>query len=137
MHADGIAIDPDDDDVYWHALSGIELYRSPMDELTDFLGSESAITIENPATTDPTDGMIADDHGVYHTNLDDDSVTRWNFGEPGTETIVQDSHWIHWPDSFAFGPAGDLYFTRSKIHLESTGTRRRPFRVLKIKGRDL
>lgn len=137
VHSDGIAIDPWDDDVYFHSLSGFELYRSPLGELTDFSLPEEDITIENPARTDSTDGMIADDRGVYHTDLGDDAITRWNYGDEGTETIVQDSKRLHWPDSFAFGPDGDLYVTTSKIHLEATGTRRRPFRVLRVKAKDL
>lgn len=136
VHSDGIAIDDDDEYVYFHSLSGYELYRSTVSDLTTV--AEADIDIQNPARTDATDGMIADDEGVYHTNLEDDSITRWNFESgDGTESIVQNSHWIHWPDSFAFGPDGDLYFTTSKIHLEATGTRRRPFRVLKIKNRHL
>jgi sugar lactone lactonase YvrE len=137
VHSDGIAIDPRDDCVYFHSLSGFELYRSPLSELTDFGLAESEIAIENPARTDATDGMIADGKGVYHSDLENDAVTRWNYGESGTETIVQDSKRLHWPDSFAFGPDGDLYVTTSKIHLEATGNRRRPFRVLRVKAGNL
>lgn len=138
VHADGVAIDDPNEHVYFHALSGYELYRSPVSELTDFGRPETDIAIQNPARTDATDGMIADDQGVYHTDLEHDRVTRWNYGSgDGTETILTDDHFLHWPDSFAFGPDGGLYVTASKIHLESTGTRRRPFRVFRIGPRDL
>lgn len=66
------------------------------------------------------------------------AVTRWNYGSgDGTETIAGSATKLHWPDSFAFGPDGDLYVTTSKIHLEATGTRQRPFRVLRVKAKDL
>lgn len=65
-------------------------------------------------------------------------MTRWNYGSgDGTETILTDDRFLHWPDSFAFGPDGGLYVTASKIHLESTGTRHRPFRVFRSGPRDL
>lgn len=143
VHSDGIAIDPDDERVYYHALTGRTLWSIETEALTDALQQrgrpdrEFQDSITSHGETDVTDGMIADDRGVYHSDLEDDAITRWNYGEDGTETIVQDPDLVKWPDSFAFGPDGDLYFTTSKIHLESSGTRRKPFKVLKIGADDL
>lgn len=132
-HADGIALDRSSGDLYYHALAGRHLYRVPTDALTAFCRPEADLAdrIEDLGETDATDGMFFDGGGVYHTALAKDAVTRWVAETGETETVVRSDR-LRWPDTLSFGPAGDLYVTTSKIHLERTGTRREPFELFRI-----
>lgn len=135
FHADGIAITHDNEYLYYHALSGRDLYRLETAALRDFSLSEDEIAarVERVGETDITDGMLTDEAGnVYHTDLEDDAITRWNASTGEMETVARDSDLLKWPDSLAWGSDGDLYVTTSKLHLEMTETRTEPFRVLRI-----
>lgn len=134
---DGIAITFDNESLYYHSLASRYLYRLDTSVLRDFSLSESEIAAraENLGETDITDGMLTDPNGnVYHTDLDDDAITRWNPRKEAMETVVQDSDRIKWPDSLARGPEGRLYVTTSKLHLAQTDTRTEPFKLFRIDG---
>ena len=138
IHADGIALSPDDEYVYYHALTGDDLYRIPTATLRDAALSEAdvAAAVEYVAETVVTDGMIADAEGnLYHSALERDAIIRYT-PSGALETVVQSDDLL-WPDSFAFGPDGHLYVTISQIHKMpqyngGVSTRTEPYRVFRV-----
>ena len=138
IHADGIALSPDDAMLYYHVLTGRDLYRIPTAALRDAALSEAEVAdqVEYVAETVVTDGMIMDAEGnLYHTALEHNAVMRYTpSGE--IETVLQ-SDALQWPDTFAWGSDGQLYVTTSLIHQMpqyngGESTRTEPYRVFRI-----
>jgi DNA-binding beta-propeller fold protein YncE len=121
VHADGIAYDPESDDVYYQVLTGRTMYRIKASFLRQFDLSENelAARVETVGQTGAADGLIfGPDKKVYISALEHDAILRTTLkGE--VETVVQDKV-IVWPDSFSFGPDNKLYFTTSRIHEGAT-----------------
>ena len=140
IHADGIALSPDDEYVYYHALTGDDLYRIPAATLRDAcpLGrADVAAAVEYVAETVVTDGMIADAEGnLYHSALERDAIIRYT-SEGAARDGGAERCKLLWPDSFAFGPDGHLYVTISQIHKMpqyngGVSTRTEPYRVFRV-----
>lgn len=131
IHADGIALDPSRDYLYFQALTGHTLYRVPTASLLDAelpavdLGAE----VETVAAPGAADGLAFDAAGnLYLTSLEHDAIRRLTpAGE--VEVVVQDPR-ISWPDSLAVAGDGSLYFTTSQIHLGPTPPE--PYRIFQI-----
>jgi len=149
VHADGIALieQPTSDTgglhdgwVYWQALSGRTLYRAPMSLLkaNPPNATRIAAAVENVGQTVMTDGMASDDFGnIYFSALEEDAV-MYRTPEGRLRTLIRDER-IAWPDSFAWGPEGDLYFTTSRIHQSrwfGNDENRGPFEVLRVEPAD-
>ncbi|MDX2116428.1 MAG: L-dopachrome tautomerase-related protein [Planctomycetota bacterium] len=125
IHSDGIALDTRRGWLYWQALTARTLYRIPTESLvrTDLTEQQLAFSVENLGVTAVTDGMEIDERGnIYLSALEHDAVI---VRTPKTDrknvrlvTLVR-SPLIAWPDSFAFGPDGSVYFTTSQIHRTS------------------
>lgn len=139
VHADGLALGPNDQFLYYHALTGTRLYRIVTPALTnpEVTAKARARLVQDLGPTVMTDGMIADAEGrIYHSAVEKDAVLRYLPEEEKMETVVEDPR-LRWPDSFAIGPDGRLYVTTSQVHLQpqfNGGARRRvePFYVYKI-----
>ncbi|MEM9064994.1 MAG: L-dopachrome tautomerase-related protein [Planctomycetota bacterium] len=148
VHADGIALVEEptssvegvhDGWVYWQALSSRTLYRAPMSQLKSNPPNATRIaeSVERLGTTVMTDGMEADAVGnVYFSALEQDAIVR-RTPEGELETVVSDPR-LAWPDSFAWGPNGELYVTTSRIHqsawFNGTDANQGPFEVLVVGG---
>jgi sugar lactone lactonase YvrE len=133
-HADGIALSPDGAWLYYHALTGNSLYRVPTGMLLD----ESATTeqihrkIEPLGRTGNCDGMEYDEDGrVFLTQIQINGIARFEPAGTGNrvEVLVQSPD-ISWPDSFAIGPDGGLYFTTSQIQAQPNPPG--PYRLFKL-----
>ncbi|MBX3387915.1 MAG: SMP-30/gluconolactonase/LRE family protein [Phycisphaeraceae bacterium] len=120
INADGIAISSDGQWLYWQALTARTLYRIPTDVLRDPTSSDERISaaVKSLGPSVMTDGMEIDSRGtLYFTALEKGSImTRTPDGL--MQTIARDPR-IIWPDSFAFGSDGSLYFTTSQINRTS------------------
>lgn len=139
IHSDGIALDANNQYLYYHPLTGNNLYRIDTRYLKDFHLSNEDIEkhVELVASTGPTDGMIIDkNNNIYLTSFPDNSIKRYNIDTRSLETIVQDPRLV-WPDSFAWSPDGSLYVTTSQVNRmpfynESTNKPKMPYRIFKI-----
>ncbi|KAA5541295.1 L-dopachrome tautomerase-related protein [Adhaeribacter rhizoryzae] len=117
MHADGIALSNDKKYLYYHALTGYNLYRVPTQALTDESLDEKALAgkVENLGKTTAPDGMMFDHLGnLYLGDLENNAIMcRTPEGE--LKTFVQDAE-IKWPDTFTIDEQDNFYFTTSRIH---------------------
>ncbi len=126
--ADGIALSPDGRTLYWQAIKGKTLYSLPTASLNpgaltavtpETIGDESlrgkiAVVGENG----PADGLLISraDGKMYVSGPQDNSVKIRDLAKPGSQpsVLIQDDR-LHWPDTFAEGPGGTIYFTTSHI----------------------
>ncbi len=117
MHADGIALSPNKDYLYYHALTGYGLYRVPTQALNDetLNPKELAEKVESLGKTPAPDGMMFDHQGnLYLGDLEKNAIMcRTPEGE--LKTLVQDAE-IKWPDTFSIDEQNNFYFTTSRIH---------------------
>lgn len=126
--ADGLALSPDGKTLYWQAIKGKTLYSLPTESLAggfttalmpSSLADQSlAGRIETVGENGPADGLIIAKHDgrMYVTSPQDDSIKVRDLSAKGSAvtTLVQDKR-LRWPDTFAEGPDGTLYFTTSHI----------------------
>lgn len=121
VHADGIALSPNQDSLYYHALTGYTLYRVPTTALADASLAPDALQrqVQDLGKTPAPDGMIFDSRGnLYMADLENNSIVyRTPAGE--LKTLVQDNS-IRWADTFTLGSDNMLYFTTSRIN-EASG----------------
>ena len=133
VHADGIAYDPQNDLVYYQALTGKTLYRISGAALREPWLDDSSLAglVEVAAESGPADGLLWDGAGgIFISAIEDDAIKRWS-PAGGAEFVFEDPI-IAWPDSFARGPDGALYVTTSQIHRGPNPPD--PYRILRITG---
>lgn len=132
IDADGIALSPNRDYVYFHALTARGLYRIG----TQYLQNESltdaqvAQQVQYLGDTEPVDGMVfGRDSSLYLTYIQRNAVARIT-PQGQLQGVVSDSL-LKWPDSFALAPDGGLYVTSSQLHIPRS-QRTQPFRLFKV-----
>jgi sugar lactone lactonase YvrE len=81
------------------------------------------------AETGPADGIMFGRYGnLYLSHIADSAIRRLTpSGE--VQTLIRDER-VSWPDTFAVGPDGAVYFTTSKIHLGPNPPA--PYRIWKL-----
>ncbi|MEM9477837.1 MAG: L-dopachrome tautomerase-related protein [Pseudomonadota bacterium] len=109
-----ITIDPNYEFVYFGALNGRTIYRVPTASF-DGDGSAVARTIERHSEKSFSDGMTIDDAGnIYVADIEANAI---GLSTPdGYRTIAPVPEGQSWPDGFAFGPDGFLYFTVNQLN---------------------
>ena len=119
--ADGIALSVDGGTLYWQAIKGKTLYSIPTEALRTAAesGKDAAPQVAVVGENGPADGLLIGrrDGRMYITSPQDDSVkVRDLLAAPGSKpaTLLQDAR-LRWPDTFAEGPDGTIYFTTSHI----------------------
>ncbi|PRY06814.1 major royal jelly protein [Pontibacter ummariensis] len=133
IHSDGIALSPDNDSLYYHALTGYTLYRVPTDALANASLREAVVEekVQSLGNTPAPDGMIFDERGnLYMADLERDAIVyRTPSGE--IKTLVQDPR-IDWADTFTIGPDEMLYFTTSKLAAATGDISNMTFEIYKV-----
>ena len=138
FNCDGIALSPDNEYVYYQALMGATLYRVPAAVLRDpnSTASQQSKAVEKIATIFPCDGYWMDKQGnLYLSDLRDDAIQR-RTPDGKIELVCSDPR-IQWPDSFAEGPGGALFFSCSQIHRSprfngGQSARTTPYAIFKV-----
>jgi sugar lactone lactonase YvrE len=120
VQSDGIAVNNELGELYYHAMSGHSLYEIPLSALTDDKNDDEALSkqVKFVMKTPAPDGMeFGPDGYLYLTDLEDNAINRWKPGTaPKLETVAHNPD-LHWPDSIAFAPDNSLWFTTSEINL--------------------
>ena len=117
INSDGIALDSKYDYLYFHALTGHTLYRIKTVYLKDPNLSDEDIgpKVESVVQTPAPDGMLeAPDGSVYLTDIEHSGIVRFDPIANKIEKIIEDKR-LSWPDSMAWGTAGEIYVTASQI----------------------
>lgn len=122
IHSDGIALSPVDNKLYYHALTGYNLYRVPASVLETDLKDETHVVkqVEKLGITPAPDGMIFDKAGnLYMADLERNAVSyRTPSGE--MKILIQDER-IKWPDTFTIDNDNNLIFTDSLLQTAEAG----------------
>lgn len=122
IHSDGIALSPVDDKLYYHALSGYNLYRVPADALDTDLRDETSLVkkVEKLGVTPAPDGMIFDKSGnLYMGDLERNAVS-YRTPDGDMKILIQDER-IKWPDTFTIDSRNNLIFTDSMLQATEPG----------------
>ncbi len=131
VHADGIALTPARNYLYYQALTGETLYRIETRWLRDdsLAPSELAGHVERVASTEPVDGIAFDQVGNLYLSALEDNAVKALAPDGEIVTVVQDDL-LDWPDTFAVTKDGEVYVTTSQIHLGPHPEQ--PYRLFKI-----
>jgi sugar lactone lactonase YvrE len=131
VHSDGIALDTENDRLYYHALSGYTLYSVSTDKLIN--GSEqdieSSVTIVSK--TPAPDGMIIDDSGkLYLADLEKNKIMRLDLSNKKMDVFAEGEK-IKWADTFSIYN-NELYYTNSRINEANGDIREMEFGIYRI-----
>ncbi|MDY6936647.1 MAG: L-dopachrome tautomerase-related protein [Cyanobacteriota bacterium] len=112
-----IALDPDDEWLYYGPMTGTQMYRIPTADLLDETLSDAELEqrVEAYGERPNSDGISVDGAGnVYITDIGENAigVTR----PDGTYQQLVSETWLSWPDAFSFGPDGNLYGVANQLH---------------------
>ena len=136
--ADGIALDPKGEFLYWQVLVGRTLYRMPTAALTDAGLSAEALggRVETVGTTNVADGLWMDEQGYLFITDPENTAVRMRAPDGTMATIARDKR-LRWPDSMAEGADGSIYVTASHIQdmarfHDKGSTRTMPYGLFRI-----
>ena len=136
--ADGIALDPGGEFLYWQALTGRTQYRIPTAALRDasMAPDKVAAAVERLGQPGIADGYWMDARGNLYMTSPEDNAVKVRAPDGQVSTAVQDPRLI-WPDSLAEGPDGAIYVTASQIQNmaqwhEKGSTRTTPYALYKF-----
>ncbi len=139
FNADGIALSPDNEYLYYQAILSGKLYRILTSKLLDENLSKGDLSkaVETVGDSFPVDGLwMAKDGYLYLSDLRTGAIQRRMVPTGKTEMVAADPR-IQWPDSFAQGPDGAIYFSCSHIHHSpqyngGKSARTEPYTIFKV-----
>jgi sugar lactone lactonase YvrE len=114
FNADGIALSPDGNYLYWQALTGKTLYRIETSALRTAQSQDITSRVETVAETEPVDGLWMDKSGRLYLSSIAQNAVKVLERDGKQRTFITDSR-LRWPDTFAQGPDGTMYVTASHI----------------------
>jgi sugar lactone lactonase YvrE len=118
IHSDGIALNPINKKLYFHALTGYTLYAIDVQTLLKGTEIEIEKAVEKVAKTATPDGMIFDANGnLYYADLEQNSIMKMDAA--GAVTTLAKGEKVRWADTFSIHDNA-LYYTNSRIN-EITG----------------
>ncbi len=138
--ADGIALDPKGEYLYWQALTGKTLYRIATSALTaaDMPAAQVAAAVEKLGTTCIADGYWMDGQGRLFITSPEDNSVKLRQPDGSLKVVVQDRR-LRWPDTMSEGPDGAFYVTASHIQDMAQwrphgSTRKIPYMLFKFRA---
>lgn len=131
VHSDGIALDTKNGLLYYHALTGYNLYAIPVETLIN--GSEEAIenSVQLIAKTSAPDGMIVHNDMLYYADLEHHKIMQMDLRTKVISTLIEGDK-VKWADTFSVED-GFLFYTNSRIHEAGSDISNLVFTVNKMK----
>ncbi|MDB6052017.1 MAG: hypothetical protein JWR17_4763 [Pseudomonas sp.] len=111
--ADGIALSPNGDTLYWQAVKGNTLYRISTSELQTAALGDLPAKVQKVGENGPADGLLIDAKGTMYISSVEDHSIKIRQGDV-VKVLIQDKD-LRWPDTFAQGADGTVYVTDSRI----------------------
>lgn len=132
IHSDGIAFDPANGKLYYHALSGYTLYALDVAGMYSADGEVSPEDyVSSVAKTAAPDGMIMDLRGnLYYADLEHHQIMKRS--PEGETSVVAEGEKVRWADTFSLHD-GYLYYTNSRIHEAGGDISSLAFTINKVK----
>ena len=113
---DGIALDADDEWLYYAAINHSGLFRVRVRDLTDAAmpARQLESRVERFSDKPLSDGLAAAAHGgIYITDIEHGAVIAVN-QQQSLDTIIRSPR-VRWADGLSFGPDGWLYLADSAL----------------------
>lgn len=137
--ADGISLSPDNQTLYWTAISGRNLYSLPTNILSDFSKTEQAVenAVKFEGQRPACDGLAEDEKGnIYFGAFEQQSLVK-RTSDGNFQVISHDKANYVWPDGLAYRN-GYLYVTLGQWNRlpgfnNGTDLRKPPYLVMKVK----
>ncbi|MBI3350244.1 MAG: SMP-30/gluconolactonase/LRE family protein [Burkholderiales bacterium] len=119
LGVNGIGLSPDGATLYWAVTTGTHLFAAPTALLRDAKATDARQTAAVRDLGDiggNTDGLVvAPDGTVYITDVTRNGIARYD-PRSGRFTLAGTSDGVHWPDTPALLPNGNLVFTASSLN---------------------
>jgi sugar lactone lactonase YvrE len=132
VHSDGIALDTQNDMLYFHALTGYNLYALSTEKLITENNKEIEESVKLIAKTSAPDGMIIDPTGnLFFADLENQKIMKLAISS-GKISVVAEGENIKWADTFSIYK-DELYFTNSRINEAKGDISEMEFSIHKIK----
>ncbi|MCJ7758589.1 MAG: SMP-30/gluconolactonase/LRE family protein [Gillisia sp.] len=131
VHSDGIALDTQNNQLFYHALTGYSLYSISTSsfQIEDERQIEENVRLE--AKTSAPDGMIFDKAGnLYFADLENNKI-QYRKPDGSIQTLIEGND-IKWADTFSIYN-NYLYFTNSRINEVTDDISNMTFTLNKIK----
>ncbi len=139
-HVDSIALDKNDEWLYFAAVNAQFMYRVRATDLRDesLTPDQLAAKVERFARKSHSDGITMDRAGnIYLSDPEYDAVNVLR-ADGEFQTLIT-SPKLRWPDGFSFGPDQQVYVTCSALHHVIFKTRsyqkdHEPFQIYRFQG---
>lgn len=132
VHSDGIALDTQNDILYFHSLTGYRLYAISTEKLISNNLQEIEESVKFIAKTSAPDGMIMDNAGnLFFADLENNSINKLNLSSNKVNVIAEGKK-IRWADTFSIYK-NTLYYTNSRINEAKDDISKMEFSINKIK----
>ncbi|SFZ93723.1 Major royal jelly protein [Flaviramulus basaltis] len=131
IHSDGIALDTQNNRLFYHALTGYSLYSINTNSFQIENENQIEENVKFEAKTAAPDGMIFDKAGnLYFADLENNKI-QYRKPDGSVHTLIE-GNTIKWADTFSIYN-NYLYFTNSRINEVSENISNMTFTLNKIK----
>ena len=115
--ADGIALSPDGDWLYWQAIKGKTLYRIETTALEDASVTDEALAlkVQRVGENGVADGLLFTRDGRMIVTAPEQNALLVREGDKNPTEWIKDDARLRWPDTLSEGPDGAVYVTTSRI----------------------
>lgn len=130
VHSDGIALDSINNTLYFHALTGYNLYAINTADIAPNSNDAIAKKVRLVAKTGAPDGLFYHQGNVYLADLEKNEI-QYLTPSMDLRTLISGQA-VDWADTFSLYQ-GELFYTNSKIQDAGADVSQMTFEVFKVK----